>query len=384
MQRMVLLFSQRPYFPRFTHFPQSQPFPNMNLNHTNLNPPFTRDLAIDMQAIRSAMAARPSGSLNHVPDQPSVGLQADAVRNFLQKELETPALDRIYKWLWFCAAKESQHIDPLHRQVFKGRAIILMEDPALHLIWFRENICIKPIPLALLNHDFWALYLNGRKDQFDRRVVLGFLRSYRYLVQHPSDFKIATDRGLIPLTTTWLQWMRFIDNFGSLSDADVANRYHFGQIRLSRLNILNFFLRPRRSNETGNNRHYYTTHWHTSAYLRQSVGPGLYIFASVSLLLSAMQVILSLPTEIQTRTRVKETASLSLAFWGFCGMVLVLLAFLWLLLIGGTCFYMAAQQVFGYSRKRDFDRRCIRSSKSSPSWILIVAIYVCNHTLGDP
>lgn len=322
----------------------------------SLNPPFTRDLAIDVQAIQSTTADGTSGLLDHVPDQPNVQLQADAVGNFLQKELGTPVLDRMYDWLWLCAAKDSQRIDPLHQQVLKGRAIIPTEDPALHLIWFRDNICIKPIPLALLNHDFWMLYLNGSGDEFDRRIVLGFLRSYRHLVRHPSDFRIAIDRGLIPPTTTWLQWTRFIEEFGSLCDTQVANRYHFGQVRLSRLNVLIRFLRPRQPGEIGNNRHYYTTHWYTADYLEQFVGPGLFVFASVSLLLSAMQVILSLPTEIDTRTWVKETTSLSFAFWGFCVTVLVLLALSWLLLLAGPVFYITAQQVFGYYQKKDFDR----------------------------
>jgi hypothetical protein len=150
------------------------------------------------------------------------------------------------------------------------------------------------------------------------------------------------DRGLILPTTTWLQWTQFIENSKSLGDAEVANRYHFGQIRLSQLNILIRFLRPRLSTEIGNNRHYYTTHWFTAV--------------SMSLLLSAMQVILSLPTDINTRTWVKETASLSFASWGFCVMVLVLLLLSWLMLLVAPIFYITAQPVFGYYQKKDFEK----------------------------
>jgi hypothetical protein len=307
-----------------------------------VDPPFSSDLAIDAHIIQQTKVHGNLTSLDHVPDQPNVQLQPDTVRTFLQMELETTILDRMYDWLWLCAAKDSQRIDPLHQQVFKGRAIIPMEDPALHLIWFTDNICIKPVPLDLLNHDFWMLYLNGKDNQFDRKIVLGFLRSYRYLVRHPSDFKIAMDRGLILPTTTWLQWTQFIENSKSLGDAEVANRYHFGQIRLSQLNILIRFLRPRLSTEIGNNRHYYTTHWFTAV--------------SMSLLLSAMQVILSLPTDINTRTWVKETASLSFASWGFCVMVLVLLLLSWLMLLVAPIFYITAQPVFGYYQKKDFEK----------------------------
>ena len=155
-----------------------------------------------MKTIQSTMADGISSLLDHFPDQPNVRLQADTVRNFLEKELETPVLGKMHGWLWICATKNSKRIDPLHQQAFKGQTIIPIEDPALHLIWFRDSICTKPIPLALLNHYFWRLYLNGSGDEVDRKIVLGFLRSYRRLVRHPSDFKIAMDRGLIPPTTT--------------------------------------------------------------------------------------------------------------------------------------------------------------------------------------
>lgn len=325
----------------------------------SLVPPFTKEHAIDVQALDSAAGGGPRGSLDHghVPDQPTVELDADIVRDFLRRELDTPILDRMYPWLWLCATKDSKRIDPLHQQVYKGRTIIATEDPALHLIWFKDNICIKPIPLALLNHDFWMQFLSSSDAHRDRTVVLGFLRSYGLLIRHPSDFKIAEEKGLIPKGTKWLQWERFIHGFRSLSDTDVADRYHFGQIRLSRLNILIRFLRPRQPNDIGNNRHYYTTHWYTAAYLKQFVGPGLFVFGSVSLLLSAMQVILSLPTEIDTRTWVREAASISFAFWGFCITVLVLLALSWLLLLAGPVLYTTAQQVFGYYQKKDFDKK---------------------------
>ena len=79
---------------------------------------------------------------------------------------------------------------------------------------------------------------------FDRKTALGFLRSYAFLIRHPSDLKIAREVGLIPdleSTTpnpspqiTWTTWAIFISHFQSIPDSAVSKRYHFGHLRLGR------------------------------------------------------------------------------------------------------------------------------------------------------
>ncbi|CAG8979288.1 hypothetical protein HYALB_00012671 [Hymenoscyphus albidus] len=87
----------------------------------------------------------------------------------------------------------SSNINPLHRQRVKGREIIITEEP----LWFHDRIYIKPLPKYLLSYRFWEMFLvnqstclGGRRDAI-RKAALGYLRTYRYLIQHESDFHIA-------------------------------------------------------------------------------------------------------------------------------------------------------------------------------------------------
>ncbi|KAL1602377.1 hypothetical protein SLS60_005793 [Paraconiothyrium brasiliense] len=334
------------------------------------NPPFLKHHALDQQTLAPFQGPSQTPTIHHVPDQPSVPLNNQEVQDFLTAELQTTILDRMYNWLWLCATKESHRIDALHQHLFKGRSILPTEDPALHLIWFKDKVCIKPIPLCLLNHSFWLHFLPPSPEApsalppSSTRLALGFLRSYAYLIRHRSDLAIAVENGLLPKHVDWLQWAHFIAPFRNVQDLDVAPRYHFGQLRLTRLNLLIRVLRPRSRDDAGTNRHYYTMHWYTSAYLRQFVSAGVFVFASLSLIMSAMQVILSLPSDMAGRTWTREKDALSFAFWGFCVTVLVLLAFSWMLLLAGPVVYFGAQQVFGYKMKERFERDMERVRKS--------------------
>jgi hypothetical protein len=316
--------------------------------------PFTRLNALDKQPLHSGTTTPVNGTINHIPDQPNVALDDGDILRFLEKELNTKVLDQMYDWLWLCAAMDSKRIDPLHAQLVKGRVIISSEDMALHLVWHEDKMFIKPIPPALLNYDFWINYLRGEKTQFDREIALGFLRSYGLLIRHRTDLNIALDKGLVPKHVDWLQWELFIESFRNLEDREVAKRYHFGSLRLTRLNVLIRILRPRKGSDAGNNRHYQPMYWYTTSYMRQFSAPLLFIFASVSLMLSAMQVVLTLPIEPANRSWVRNLQYMSNAFWGFCVFVLVVLAFSWLLLLGCPILYAIAQQIFGYEQRKRF------------------------------
>lgn len=62
-----------------------------------------------------------------------------------------------------------------------------------------------------------------------------FPRSYTLLVRHHSDFLLDQELYLAPAEMEWRDWTRFAHRFRSLRDAQVTKRYHFSQIRLSRL-----------------------------------------------------------------------------------------------------------------------------------------------------
>ena len=74
-----------------------------------------------------------------------------------------------------------------------------------------------------------------------RALAVGFLRSYARLVASPLDFALAKEAHLLPddggnNSFDWLAWAAFIQHFRRLGDEHVAPRYHYGQLRLSRLN----------------------------------------------------------------------------------------------------------------------------------------------------
>lgn len=321
--------------------------------------PATKALCTDrlkIPALQRHNPASPSPSdeldelLLYVPGEPAVNLSPAEVRNFLARELYTPVLDELYNRLWLVGRKSGGSIDALHRQRIKGRHIVPTEDPKLHLIWHRDKIYIKPIPVCLLNYNFWTAYLPpladtissrmnmpqaGGKDlgpEFDRSVALGFVRSYAYLVQHHLDFILAREHHLIPGDFDWTKWSAFITYFRRIDDDRVAKRYHYGQLRLSRLNWAVRIFRSRTSNTAW---FYEIPYWSTGFYMERAIAPLIFAFASLSLVLSSMQVALSVPADglkfgqldafgLQTMRR---------AFWVFSIIVLLLSGAIWVLLI---------------------------------------------------
>ncbi|PSN58522.1 hypothetical protein BS50DRAFT_210212, partial [Corynespora cassiicola Philippines] len=147
--------------------------------------------------------------LLHVPGEFSVDLDPASVNAFLISELATQVLDELYHHLWFVARRSGSSIDSLHRQTIKGRVVVATEDAGLHLVWHRDKIYIKPMPLCLLNHDFWDMFLSAPENNkslkhgtlitpepfhtptFDRKAAVGFMRSYSLLVRHHVDFVLA-------------------------------------------------------------------------------------------------------------------------------------------------------------------------------------------------
>ncbi|KAL2141434.1 hypothetical protein VTI28DRAFT_2434 [Corynascus sepedonium] len=114
----------------------------------------------------------------------------------LGNELSYPVLDELYPHLDFFALKSSDHIDPIHKHLQKGRKIVLTEDPNLHLVWNYDTVYIKPLPHYLLNHLFWNKYLAPGSEHRD--MALGFVRSYERLVRYPVDFLLAKEARLLP------------------------------------------------------------------------------------------------------------------------------------------------------------------------------------------
>ena len=240
-------------------------------------------------------------------DEPSILATRQGIDNDLdswcaqlEKELKTAELDDLYDYLWLVSKKDGTHIDPLHEQVIKKRAIIVTEHPRLHLIWFKDTIYLKPIPDFLFCRTIWTTCLcattadqQANPDRtYLRQAALGFLRSYGLLIQHESDYTIAKEANLIPKGVGFVNFQKFIKDIRRLSDADVAKRYHYGQLRLSYLNYAVLFFRPPFTQKKFC-WSYQNQYWSTAQYLQRFGAPLAFAFVIVSVILSAMQVMLA-------------------------------------------------------------------------------------------
>lgn len=199
-------------------------------------------------------------------------------------------LETLAPYLWLMSTRSSSNISPLHHQKVKGRQIILTENPRFHLIWYYEKIFVKPIPRYLLAHAFWRRYLLnpssslGEQREMVLRAAIGLLRTYSFLCKYESDFRIALELRLVPEGTSWQQMCAFIDGFRYFGDAAVSQRYHYGEVRLTRLNFWTTIILHRRYEMFEAQFGHYIAAWY---------GPWIVVFAVVSVALNAMQVVLS-------------------------------------------------------------------------------------------
>jgi len=250
-------------------------------------PPFSKSnqLVHDLNAEKAGV---PTATL---PGLPSVMLANFAlVKEFLRKELWSADLESIAPRLWIMTTLSSSNINALHRQRVKGREIIVTEDPRLHLVWIHNRIFIKPLPRYLLSHAFWEMYLSESSDRLGNyrsdicKATTGFLRTYRYLIQHESDFNIAQQDGLrlIPKDVNWESFCGFSAELCHIKDSDVSGRYRYGELRLTRLN----FYAPLLLRKF----HYEQVHGQYGDFFGRLYGPILFVFALVSIILNAMQV----------------------------------------------------------------------------------------------
>ena len=297
-----------------------------------------------------------AGCITHVPGDPAVSLLVDNVHAHLSYHLETPLLDELYENLWLVAKKSSRNIDPLHTQRVKGRSIVPTEDPRLHLTWHRDRIYIKPVPVFLLNYEFWATYLQPSTQKssshLDASIAVGFLRSYALLVPHRLDFMLAKEAHLIPDDVKdWPQWSKFISHFRNLPDESVARRYHYGQLRLSRLNWAVRIFRPQHARTAW---FYEIPYWSTTSFVSRAIVPLLFVFAGVSLALSSMQVALSVPADDPWFHGLGESGlqNIGRAFWSFSIAVILGWIAIWMLLLGIPVAILAWQVSWGLAGER--------------------------------
>jgi hypothetical protein len=166
------------------------------------------------------------------------------------------------------------------------RKIVVTENPRLHCVWDEDRIFIKPIPIFLTSHAFWRFISVPRAESEQQRDFVaaanGFLRSYSKLITHPSDFEIAKKNHLVPKHWTFDTLVIFLQYFGTLPDSAVNPRYRLGDMQLQTLNGSSLFRRGQLYHRIHRNRY--------NAYFNRFYGPTLFVFATFSVALSAMQV----------------------------------------------------------------------------------------------
>lgn len=231
-------------------------------------------------------------SMQYLPGYPGILLQArHELLDFLEKEHCSPDLDRIAGRLWWMSKQDNTNISPLHRQLIKRRRIVVTEDPKLHLVWINDRIFVKPLPRYLTSYIFWRNYLGKdaniiAKNRYDhvRKTVLGYLRTYFYLVRSESDFHIAQDPSLhlIPTGVTWEQFYNFTIDLTTIRNSDVSERYTYGEIRLTRLNFYAPFLLEKS--------YFQRIDYQYGEYFAHFYGPILFVIGIVSIILSGLQI----------------------------------------------------------------------------------------------
>ncbi|KAF4823567.1 hypothetical protein CGCSCA5_v001682 [Colletotrichum siamense] len=217
-----------------------------------------------------------------IPGYPTMPIDDDQeVKNFLIRELSTERLRRLY-WMLFLVSNR-HNINPLHHQLLNSRRICITERPDLHLVWYYDRIFIKPIPKFLFSYGVWAAAIDEAQDQDGHRLMLdalGFLRTYSSLIVHESDFEIAKKQKLLPDFVDWDMWCLFIRGFTTLRDRDVSPRYHYGEIRLTRLNLWHRVIRLKS---------YQKVHHNYATFFARFGAPYLFVFGAATVVLTALQ-----------------------------------------------------------------------------------------------
>ncbi|KAJ5900021.1 hypothetical protein N7495_004765 [Penicillium taxi] len=269
-------------------------------------------------------------SLDYLPGHPRIKTSdRKGLYDFILRELWSEDLESISGRLWWMSKQDSSNISPLHRQRVKGRQIIVTEDPRLHLVWIDARIFIKPLPKYITSYAFWDTFMSDPSKYGAaakvRKAALGYLRTYLHLIQYESDLHIAQDPALclVPKEVTWPRFCQFTARFNDIAENEVSGRYHYGEIRLTRLNYYAPILLGKS--------HYKRESYQYRAYFARIQGPMISAFAFFSIVLNCMQVSLAASTSDE---RYSSTLLFAVCYWlstliGFVtGVLMLMLVFL--------------------------------------------------------
>jgi hypothetical protein len=265
------------------------------------------------------------------------------LKTFLNVDLDPVRLDKIYKHLHYAGAPRFAR--PLHRQKLLGREITITEDISEHLVWHQSRnakLFLKPLRAYLLSETFWRENLCS--DTRLHQSACGFILSYVWLISWESDFQIAKELKLVPGGLDWKTWAEFSCSFTKTIDTkllhQVARRYQYGELRLSRLNRIYRYTPTVFSLRNLFRGFMSTSAWYQDVF-RNNFGWILAVFAIFSVALSGMQV--ALMTDQLSHNSAFHAASYGFAVFSLFALAGCLATIFgsWLLLL--LYFYLAAK-----------------------------------------
>ncbi|PSN74688.1 hypothetical protein BS50DRAFT_595926 [Corynespora cassiicola Philippines] len=209
------------------------------------------------------------------------------IEKFLEKDLNLDRLNRIHRRLW--AAGRPMRARPLHRYKMMGMEVMPSQQMDLHLLKFSNRLILKPLPEWILDYGFWTRHLCGDDDRHHKSAC-GFLLSYVWLINTPLDLKLAHDANLLPSCIVWSYWRELVASFVKHININtlhqVNKRYHFGELRLGRINTIYRLFFP----HTHFVRGYLYGYNRYGVFFERNFGGVLVCFVLFSMALSAMQV----------------------------------------------------------------------------------------------
>ncbi|KAI5858784.1 hypothetical protein BZA05DRAFT_382431, partial [Tricharina praecox] len=251
---------------------------------SHLFPPFAATHSIPFANIPEL----PVHSSDHIELPGSIFIPKHTLSSHLTAELDVSRLNRVHDYLWL--AGRAGHIRQLHRQRMMEREIVVAEQTDLHLVHQHGKIYIKPLPLFLMDYNFFAAHLCTPAAAELHASACGLLASYVEMILHESDFRIAVERGLLPADMLWPQWAAFAGSIRAHLDLvardQLNKRYVYGELRCDRLN----WIYRLTSGEMMRGYHYiYTEYGH---FFGRKLGWLILVFAYITVILTALQVAL--------------------------------------------------------------------------------------------
>ncbi|KAJ0414563.1 hypothetical protein BJY00DRAFT_305474 [Aspergillus carlsbadensis] len=264
----------------------------------------------------------------------------DEPSRFVAADLSVKRLNRMHRWLWIAGLPLPPR--PFTFQIAVAREIVIDERADMHLVWERtRRLHIKPLPQFLLAPQFWRDHIC--RDAYIYSIAIGFFHSYLSLIQHESDFVIARANHLVPDTLTWSSWVLLTQEAltngptesspttDAATDPQLNNisspvnpRYTYGELRLSRLNLI---YRLKHGYLYRGYEHEYQTYGELfTAYIAPLSVTTLYFV----LALTAMQV--GLATDFLQRSDAFQAVS-----WGFA-VVSIVAPLVCIVVLGGVAF----------------------------------------------